>query len=136
MWFATHTNRFLLSVAIFAVLAHLSILSAGPQLSIPHLPITFEPLPQRGCYLARMGQRRVVVRSPGSVWLFDSLEMGLAGAASGASFEPEDRLPGTTSYFLGLPSRWRRGDPQFGRLLARNVYPGVDMVLHGEHGHL
>jgi hypothetical protein len=41
------------------------------------------------------------------------------------------RRAGTSSYFIGDPSRWRRRVPTFGRVRYRGLYPGVDMVFHG-----
>ncbi len=57
--------------------------------------------------------------------------MSLNGAAA-ASFTGEDALASTTNYFVGNdPSAWRSGIPNFGRLLAHNVYPGIDLAYYG-----
>lgn len=57
--------------------------------------------------------------------------MSLDGAAA-TSFAGEDALASTTNYFLGNdPGAWRSGVPNFGRLLARNVYPGIDLSYYG-----
>jgi uncharacterized protein (TIGR03437 family) len=54
-----------------------------------------------------------------------------------AMAEPKDLLPGRTHYFTGRDARkWRTNVPQFGRVLFRNVYPGIDVDFHAEAGAL
>ena len=44
------------------------------------------------------------------------------------------KLPGVTSYFTGSDrSRWRTGVPQFARVRAASVWPGVDMVIYSQN---
>ncbi|MFN2547890.1 MAG: PKD domain-containing protein [Myxococcales bacterium] len=44
-----------------------------------------------------------------------------------------DALPGVTNYFLGSdPAGWRTGVPSFGRVVHRGVYPGVEVIFHGQ----
>lgn len=55
-----------------------------------------------------------------------------AGEVSGLS-----RLPGISNYFIGNdPSRWITEVPQFGKVRASEILPGVDMVYHGSQGRL
>ena len=45
------------------------------------------------------------------------------------------RLPGHVNYLKGNdPSRWLRGVPLFARAVCENVWPGVDVVFHGDGG--
>jgi uncharacterized protein (TIGR03437 family) len=60
----------------------------------------------------------------------------LVGADRHARLEPEELLPGVASYFMGTGSEWRAGVPGFGRILQRGVYPGIDLVFHGEEHRL
>src|SRR5262249_35256740 len=52
-----------------------------------------------------------------------------------ANVEPLDPQKGKSHYFLGNdPAKWRRNVPHYGRVQVKDVYPGVDLVLHGENG--
>jgi uncharacterized protein (TIGR03437 family) len=53
-----------------------------------------------------------------------------------ARMEPEERLPGVANYFLGSADHWRQDVTGFGRVRHHNVYPGIDLVFHGEEGRL
>jgi hypothetical protein len=58
---------------------------------------------------------------------------------SGAGGNPvgSDRLPQTSNYFVGNdPSRWRTGVPSFQTVRYPGVYPGVDLIYHGERRQL
>lgn len=60
------------------------------------------------------------------------LRMELAGANSQASLAGAQPLPGKVNYFIGNnPSAWRTGVPTFGAVRYSAVYPGVDMIFHG-----
>jgi len=44
----------------------------------------------------------------------------------------EDELPGKVNYFLGNdPAKWRTDLPTYAQVHYSNVYPGVDMLYHG-----
>ena len=62
----------------------------------------------------------------------------LTGTRQGVKGEGENRLPGTTGYWLGRDtSRWINGVPMFARVRYRNVYPGIDAVYYfGKEGQL
>ena len=60
----------------------------------------------------------------------------LVDADQNARLEPQDPLPGVASYFIGSGSDWRAAVPGFGRILHRGVYPGIDLVFHGEEHRL
>jgi len=48
-----------------------------------------------------------------------------------------DRLPQASNYFVGNdPSRWRTGVPSFRTVRYPGVYPGVDLIYHGERRQL
>jgi hypothetical protein len=49
----------------------------------------------------------------------------------------EGRLPGTANYFIGNdPAGWKTNVPTFSRVRYSDVYPGVDLVYHGENGQI
>lgn len=57
------------------------------------------------------------------------VSMRLLGARPDAEMEGLDRLPSTSNYFLGKDaSQWRTSVPNFARLIARDVYPGIDTL--------
>jgi hypothetical protein len=65
------------------------------------------------------------------------LRIQLLGANSAASPVGSDELPGKLNYFLGNdPAKWRTGVPMFANVRYENVYPGVDLVYHGDHRQL
>src|SRR5437867_1567466 len=56
------------------------------------------------------------------------LRMNLLGANSQPGVEPVDPLPGTANYFIGAdPKRWRTGVSTCGKVLYREIYPGIDL---------
>jgi hypothetical protein len=60
--------------------------------------------------------------------------VGANATASPAGFE---ELPGKVNYFLGSdPTKWRTDVPMFAKVRYENVYPGVDLVYHGDHRQL
>ncbi len=65
------------------------------------------------------------------------IRMRLEGANPVALVSGASPLPGKSSYFIGNdPSKWHRDIPQFARVEYQAVYPGVDMVYHGDQGQL
>ncbi len=70
--------------------------------------------------------------SPGPTALRMAFESTSMGKAVGV-----DRLPQTSNYFVGNdPSRWRTGVPSFRTVRYPEIYPGVDLVYHGERRQL
>ncbi len=63
--------------------------------------------------------------------------MRLSGANPAPHLAGGDELPGKSNYFLGNdPSQWHTGIPNYGRVMAAEVYPGIDLVYHGNQGQL
>jgi hypothetical protein len=61
-----------------------------------------------------------------------ALRFSLVGANSGPHVSGIDRLPGTSSYFIGNDaSRWVTAAPNFSRVAYRGIYPGVDLTYYG-----
>ena len=59
-----------------------------------------------------------------------TLPVSLPGARS-LRWTGDGKLPGTTSYFKGQDrSAWRSGLPQYARVRADSVWPGVDLVVY------
>jgi hypothetical protein len=63
--------------------------------------------------------------------------MQLVGASAGPQFVGLERLPGTSNYLIGNdPSRWHTDIPNYARVEARGVYPGVDLIYYGNQSPL
>ena len=57
--------------------------------------------------------------------------------ASPAALEGIDRQSGHSNYLqVGHPERSVTGVPRFSKVFARGVYPGIDLVYHGDRDHL
>ncbi|HEV8434251.1 MAG TPA: SBBP repeat-containing protein [Thermoanaerobaculia bacterium] len=60
------------------------------------------------------------------------MRIGFSGARRPSSITGEDPLPGRANYFIGKdPSKWRTDVPMFRRVVAHDVYAGIDLVYHG-----
>lgn len=67
----------------------------------------------------------------------EPLHMRLVGARRDVRLTGLDPLPGTTNYFVGNdPARWHRNVPSFARVRSEQVYPGIDLVYHGDQRRL
>ena len=65
------------------------------------------------------------------------LRLGMEGALPHPVFEPLERLPGISNYFLGSdPARWHTRIPQYAKVAVRGLYGGTDMVYYGTRGKL
>ena len=65
------------------------------------------------------------------------LKLELLKADRGAAWETGEPNGKTTSYIQGRDaSKWVRDVPQYGRLLRRGVYPGIDVAYYGNAGRL
>lgn len=61
------------------------------------------------------------------------VRMKLHRASSTAALEALEPLPGESHYFRGSnPSSWTTHVPRYSKIVARDVYPGIDLVLHGD----
>jgi hypothetical protein len=65
------------------------------------------------------------------------VRMRLVGARAPNRWEELERQPGVSNYFIGNePKNWRTNVPNFGRVAARGVYPGVELICYGNHRQL
>ena len=63
-----------------------------------------------------------------------SMRLSLQGANAKPALEPLDRMPGKANYILGPDARASYG--LYGRVRWAGVYPGIDVVFHGNKDHL
>ncbi len=123
--------------------------SAPPATRSYLMPLSFEEnqgqVDPQVKYLAR-GQGYTLFLTPGAevlglrnagernstAWLRLSLK-----DAAGPAIQAEEKLPGTSNYFVGSdPTLWRTQIPTFGRVRYQHVYPGVDLIYYGRQGQL
>ena len=61
-----------------------------------------------------------------------ALRMKVIGANPHAAVAGTDGLPGKSNYFVGNdPSQWRTNVPTYASVKYSGVYPGIDLVYHG-----
>jgi hypothetical protein len=65
-----------------------------------------------------------------------TLRMKFVGADARVVLEGEDRQPGAINYFSRDPSHWITGVPSYARVRYRRLYPGIDLVFHGNNREL
>src|SRR5258708_6134042 len=66
-----------------------------------------------------------------------TVRMEFPGDSRGSSWQPLDAGPGKTTYLIGRdPDGWVRDVPHFKRLLKRNIFRGIDLILYGTEGRL
>ncbi|MFB3825757.1 MAG: SBBP repeat-containing protein [Bryobacteraceae bacterium] len=116
---------------------------AGARSLLRGLPLRFEP--NAGQWNPQV---RFAARTPDATLLLTAREtqvalhrtgavVGIALEGSrGAVFEPFEPLAARSNYFVGSRSRWRAGVANYGRVRARGVYPGIDVVYYGNAGQL
>ncbi len=118
--------------------------AAPARPALEHSPLRFERSSGAANFVAR-GQGFAVGVSAAESWVEwrdghrrDSavVRTRLSGASAAASVEAVERLPGATNYLVGNAANWRTDIASFGRVRSRGVYPGIDLVFHGEQGRL
>ena len=58
------------------------------------------------------------------------LELRLLDSNTQAKVSGVDQLPGISNYFIGNdPAQWHTNIPNYGRVVYRDIYPGVDVSL-------
>ncbi len=106
------------------------------------LPLSFEPSPDATAYVAHSGASLVTVSAGGgAVAVRDQLtersqavRFRFEQSAPTAILAALDEQKGVTNYQIGNdPAKWRLDVKNYGRVQARGVYPGVDVVYYGDH---
>ncbi len=112
-----------------------------------NLPVSFEP--NRGqasagtLYLARGNGYLLSLEASRSRIMLRNKEKSaeissqLVGSSKSPRLEALDPLPGHSSYFRGQdPAKWVTGVPNFARIRAAAVYPGIDLIYYGNQNRL
>ncbi len=112
------------------------------QAAYATLPLAFEPnlgLAEDSVdFLVHHGQAVTAFSSGGTTTSVGGKQvtMSLTGAAE-QDFAGTDELPSKTNYFLGNDqSKWQSDIPNYGKLLAKDVYPGIDLAYYGTNSQL
>ena len=94
-------------------------------------------------FLSRGGRSTLFLTPAGSTLVVRSgdtaaaLRMQLVGANAEPKMEGLDPLAGTMNSFIGSdPAQWRTQIPTYARAAYREVWPGIDLVYHGQQGKL
>jgi Beta-propeller repeat len=111
------------------------------------IPLNFEP--NRGqagagtLYLARGNGYLLSLEPSGSKMILRNKDKSaeisntLLGSSKSSHLEALDPLPGHSSYFRGHdPAKWVTGVPNFARVRAAGVYPGIDLIYYGNQDRL
>jgi len=65
------------------------------------------------------------------------VRMKLIGSKSAQDPIGKEQLPGKVNYFIGNdPAKWHTNLSTYKRISYRNVYPGIDLVYHGDQDQL
>ena len=131
-------RKFVLSSWVLIVA--ISTWGATPRAKLlSELPLRFEQSSKHGArYVAHTGSfdlelnpTESTIRTRANV-----VTAKLQHANAHAPMEALDRLPGTANYLLGSHQNWRTEVSGFARVRSIGVYPGIDLVFHGENGTL
>jgi hypothetical protein len=67
--------------------------------------------------------------------LSDVFRMNFVGANAHPQIVGEQELQSQSNYFLGTDAnQWRAGVSQYGQVVVKNLYPGIDLVFHSVAG--
>ena len=69
--------------------------------------------------------------------LAHAVKLKFAGASAPSAIAGRDQLLGKTNYFIGSdPRQWHSNVPNYAAVEYRRIYPGVDVVFHGDNQRL
>lgn len=101
------------------------------------IPVVFET--EADHFVSRSTGRTLTVKSDSAVIGYGTgfVTMRLAGASSSAKAERLDPRQSVSNYLIGnVSAAWRTGNPHYGAIKYKGVYPGIDAVYHGAAGQL
>jgi hypothetical protein len=112
------------------------------QANYDKIPLAFEPnqgqVDPSAQFLVRHGQATTYFDGASATTSVgkDTVTMSLDGV-SASSFTGTDQLESKTNYFIGNDqSKWHSDVPNYKSLLAKNVYPGIDLKYYGTNSQL
>src|SRR5437764_2491010 len=144
-WISLLAILSLLPQLMIAAETHTSNRGTVATTALARLPMSFEPAQTSGRFVARGGNYRVSIGANDS---YIAINNGVAGPKSILHFAFDNAnptvglqgiepLPGVINYYRGQDSRnWRLGVKTYAKVQAKSVYPGIDVVYHGDHRRL
>ncbi|MDO8335555.1 MAG: hypothetical protein Q7T74_02090, partial [Candidatus Saccharibacteria bacterium] len=115
---------------------------ATVQANYGKLPLAFEPnqgqVDGKASFLVHHGQATTYFDGVNTTTSIgdDHITMSLDGANT-PNFTGTDQLESKTNYFIGNDqSKWHSDVPNYKSLLAKNVYPGIDLRYYGTNSQL
>src|SRR5215467_9977219 len=139
--------RTLPAFSIGLILTSLALANAHAAVNYQKLPLSFEP--NRGQagpgveYVARGTGYFLTIDPSGSQILLRQKDKSarisskLAGGNPHPKLEALDLLRGHSAYFRGAdPSKWLTNIPNYVRVRASGVYPGIDLIYYGNQSSL
>jgi hypothetical protein len=112
--------------------------AAQGQAALARLPLRFEANQGQWDssvrFRARAGGLNLSLTQSGAVAAFGNaqrIEISLPGSNPRAAVEGLDRMAAHTDYFIGTRQDWHTGIANYARVRYRGVYPGVDVIYHG-----
>lgn len=113
-----------------------AISCVGANLLVPAHPQALAFEARNGRYVFRGAGHALSVASGKATLTLNgaTVSLSLAGANPKAALEGLDRMPGKANYILGTSVR--ESYELYGRVRNREVYPGIDLVFHGNQERL
>ncbi|HTR43322.1 MAG TPA: hypothetical protein VMH87_17050, partial [Pseudomonadales bacterium] len=138
-----HNAVFKFALAGF-ILGIFILVSRAQMVSPFNLPLYFEGSPGRNEILSRGSGYQFLITSGGAqIALCNAAgrvakaQMSFAGGNSRATVYGDGELPGKINYLIGNdPSKWQTGLPMFSKVQVSEIYPGINLVFHGNEQQL
>jgi hypothetical protein len=139
--------RILYSLTIPLIAANFAFAKPALRPNLGRIPAAFEPNRGQagadGSFVAR-GHGFLLSINPGGAQIklrngrgSARIDCRLLGGNASARLQALDRLPGISSYFRGNdPAKWITGIPNFAKVRAAAVYPGIDLIYYGNQSQL
>ena len=136
--------------AAFVVLSSVALpldLKHSNKIKRASLPVVFEEnagqAPPGYKFVSRHGGLQAYFASAGVEMLMPTRDKAptkvrfhILGGKTG-TVEADDALPSVSNYLVGQEtSHWILGVPNYGRVAYRQIYSGIDLIFHGNDGHL
>jgi hypothetical protein len=139
-----HSSMLIIAIALLG-----GPLSAQPTavLLSAKQPVAFQPVSDfvrptsDAAYKAAGVDHTILLSAAGDIDLYlpgfgaPALRIAMLGGKPNPAIAPEELLAGTAFEYIGNDrSKWRAMIPLYARLRYRDVYPGIDLVYHGNQG--
>ena len=122
---------------LVALLAACAVPALTQPVPTPRFPIVFAPFYDSPSQFVARSPAGVTILTGEGIVLPGGARLQFLGANRRVKGEGMGLLPSVTNYVIGRDERqWRLGVANFSGVLFRSIYPGVDLLYHGEEGNL